>query len=284
MTTQLQLLGFAERREYDAMMERAREIAERRRRRHHQHPTKFEIDDEEAGIRGEIGFSDLLGLDPTPIVTSDGSGPVDFDLPGGLTCDVKTSWLTAFEKAKQKKTREGHLQVEYGHVKAALYVFAVVDIDPEGREVVEFKGWEFGREIRSYRPVRYGRLGMQSHRVPAAKLRPMLELARLLLDTRDRMARHSTDIEALRARQREVRRTQPVQTITDLMTGAAYTVQWSPSEQCFELRIDGRVIGVGYSFLNKGKVVWVDALDFKQKRRRSAAELITDALARHRSN
>lgn len=259
------MLALCAARDYDALAVAARDIAVQRRQRHSPRFTKEQIDEEEAGIHGEIAFARAHGYDPRPIVSRSGSGPTDFVLPGGYTCDIKASWNAALSTGKHPN---GRLMVEAGHCQADVYVFGVCHVDDDGNVAFEFKGWEFGHVIRKLKPTREGRYGLLSHRIAAKKLRTMERLERLMVDKLRVAVR-------LQAEQREA-----VLETTTTFDGAAVGVRWAVDRRSASIEIDEKRIGLIYALVRGGKRVWVDAYDERSKEHAVVGRAIDAAVKR----
>jgi hypothetical protein len=161
-------------------------MATKRRQRHERHPSKEDIDDEQAGIVGELRFAERLGLDPTPIATFDGAGGFDFALPSGWSVDVKCSWLTAIEQmspTSRKRYPNGRLMVLAGHVEAAIYVYGICHyIEANDSCDVQFVGWAWDWQVKAFKTQAIDRQRnqerMRSHRgVPPNAMEDLWRMA-----------------------------------------------------------------------------------------------------------
>lgn len=240
-----------------------------RRQRHSSNLSKQDIDDEEAGVLGEIALAKLFALDPDCIIRSEGSGPVDFVLPGNLRVDIKASWQHELAKAKTKKNREGRLLVEKGKTGADIYIFAVIHVIDEKPDV-EFKGWMRGFAVEFVKPTFEGRLGKLSHRVPIKLLQPM-ELLPVLMYDIQRVQQRMQDEQALATT--ETKRE---------FDGTSYTMRWAVDRQSASIEVLGKRIGLVYAFFEDGQTVWADLYEPKANKRHK--KLITAVAAALRRN
>lgn len=242
-----------------------------RRRRHSRAFTDMQIDQEQAGVLGELAVAERFGFDPSPIVLSSGSGPVDFVLPDGSTLDIKASWLR--DIPTKGKNQGGRLMVEKGHVNADVYAFAVCHPDAgDGYPVGDLVGWAAAAKIVATPATWEGRgiNRMLSHRVPVEGLRAIADLDARVRFNIERAAKATAEHEAL-----------PVEQIDDFESGFRYGVRWSPNRSIADVYLNRVHLGIVYKVNdNNGKSWWFVFGDDKNTPYRTAQAAIKSMLDR----
>lgn len=258
-------------RDYNALFRESRLIAEYRRRRHSRFYTDLQIDQEQAGVLGEIAAAVHFDFDPSPIVISDGSGPVDFRLDDGSTLDIKATWER--DIPTKGKLKGGRLMVEKGHVGADIYCFARCFPDDDLGASAVLVGWAGAAHVLAHHPTWEGR-GINrkhSHRIPVARLRPLDEL-----DTRVRRALDA------RGRQRDVYSQLPIEERTDFESNVKYGVRWWPDRLMAEVYYNDANLGLIYAATDaQHKRMWFIVKDRANKPYRNPQAAIKAVIDAH---
>lgn len=261
-------------RSYDELLRESRLIAEYRRRRHSRFYTDSQIDQEQAGVIGEIVVAKHFDFDPSPIVLANGSGPVDFRLSDGSTLDVKASWTREIPTKGQHKG--GRLMVEKGHVGADIYCFARCFPDDDLGASAVLVGWAGSAQVFAHPPTWEGRgiNRMLSHRIPVAKLRPIGEL-----DTRIRTALDA------RGRERAMYDQLAIEERTDFESTVKYGVRWWPERLMAEVYYNDINLGLIYAATDaQRKRHWHIFKDHKNKPYRNPQAAIKAVIDAHVGN